>query len=177
MSKSFSANALIDALQLEPLPEEGGFFRVVYRSFHEVPPASLPLGFDSARALGTAIDFLVTTESFSALHHLQGEERYVFVMGDPAEQFRLQPDGRTETVLLGHDFDAGQQLHTVVPPNVWQGTRPSPAHKNLGYSLFSISVTPGYEQSDFAMADVDALVRAHPHAAETIRAFAAPDPS
>ncbi|MGF1447941.1 MAG: cupin domain-containing protein [Opitutales bacterium] len=174
MSKPLSANALIDALQLQPLPEEGGFFRVVHRSFHVVPASVLPDGFDTARPLGTAIDFLVTTDSFSALHHLQGEERYVFVLGDPAEQFRLHPDGRTETVLLGHDFEAGQQLHTVVPPNVWQGTRPSPAHKALGYSLFSISVTPGFEQADFAMADVEALRQAHPHAAESIRRFAAP---
>ncbi|MGF1482888.1 MAG: cupin domain-containing protein [Opitutales bacterium] len=169
-----TANELIEQLKLQPLPDEGGFFRVVYRSFHNVPQAALPAGYAQERPLASAIDFLVTTESFSALHHLQGEERYVFVMGDPAEQFRILPDGTSETILLGHDFTAGQHLHTVVPPNAWQGTRPSPAHASLGYSLFSISVTPAFEYADFAMADLEALVNTYPALEARIRAFAPP---
>jgi predicted cupin superfamily sugar epimerase len=39
----------IDALGLEPLPEEGGWYREVYRTAESIPAHALPERFDGPR--------------------------------------------------------------------------------------------------------------------------------
>src|SRR5205814_180307 len=57
------AQEIIDLLGLEPLPREGGYYRETYRSAGRVPG---PGGRD--RSCGTAIYYLLTPDTCSALH-------------------------------------------------------------------------------------------------------------
>ena len=59
-----AAQAIVTRLQLEPLPHEGGFFRVTWRN-----------------ATASAIYFLITPEHFSALHRLAQDEIWFFHAG------------------------------------------------------------------------------------------------
>ena len=65
-----SAEEIKSLLDLEPLPMEGGYYRETYRSTTEVPVGVLPERYTGARPLATAIYYLLTPDTFSALHRL-----------------------------------------------------------------------------------------------------------
>jgi predicted cupin superfamily sugar epimerase len=61
-------------LHLKPLPEEGGFYAEPYRSDEKLARTCLPKRYAGDRCFGTAIYFLLTPETFSALHRLASDE-------------------------------------------------------------------------------------------------------
>ena len=63
-----SAKEIIELLNLEPHPGEGGFFAETYRCKNEIQKDFLPLRYKSDRACSTAIYYLITSDSFSGLH-------------------------------------------------------------------------------------------------------------
>ncbi|GGL89452.1 cupin domain-containing protein [Nakamurella endophytica] len=146
-----SARAVIDRLGLEPLVPEGGWFRRTYTG-----------------AATTAIHFLVTPEGFSALHRMRSsDEIYLFHAGAPLSMLLLDPGtGRVREVLLGPDVTAGQVVHQVVPAGTWQGSRTTG-----DWTLVTAVVTPGFEWTDFELADRAALAGCDPGAAERVAAL------
>ena len=108
------ARTIIQQLGLQPHPE-GGFFRETYRCEETIPAAALPPRYGKDRNLSTAIYYLLTPDSFSSLHRLQSDEIFHFYAGDPVTMLQLHSDGRSETIVLGQDIAAGQQLQVVVP--------------------------------------------------------------
>jgi predicted cupin superfamily sugar epimerase len=105
-----SAQNLIDLLGLQPLPREGGYYRETYRS-----PDRLSVHDGFGKSASTAIYYLLTAETFSALHRLPTDEVYHFYRGDPVHLLQLPPDGPGRVVVLGTDLVAGQQPQCVVP--------------------------------------------------------------
>ena len=95
-------------------PGGGGYFRRTAESETILP--------DGRRAW-SVIYSLFTPEGFSALHRLKNDEIWCFHAGDPLESLRLKPDGGGEWVKLGLDLAAGESPQSIVPANVWQGTR------------------------------------------------------
>src|ERR1700735_3541815 len=122
-----TAAQIRDLLRREPLPVEGGYFIRTYESPHKIPQQALPPGYPPTyradRLIGTAIYYLLTPETFSALHRLPGDEIFHFYLGDPVELLELRPDGTSARILLGHDLAAGMRPQHVVPSGVWQGSR------------------------------------------------------
>ena len=121
-----TADEVKQLLHLEPLAIEGGFFRETYRSRWNVSSEYLPDGFRGSRSIGTAIYYMITPETFSALHRLPGTEVFHFYLGDPAVMLQLCPDGSSSTVTLGPDLAKGHQPQVVVRGHVWQGCRLAP---------------------------------------------------
>lgn len=171
-----TAQDIIDRLGLTPHPEEGGFFREMYRADESHAAAALPARYGADRAFGTAIYYLLTPETFSALHRLASDEVFHFYGGDPVEQLHLHEDGRAEVHILGGDVLAGQQPLCVVPRGVWQGARlrPGGAH---GWALLGATVAPGFAYADYEHGDGPALARGWPDQAALITALStAPGP-
>jgi predicted cupin superfamily sugar epimerase len=83
---------------LKPLQAEGGYFAETYRSHHLIPEDALPKGYEGKRALSTAIYYLLTPDTFSALHRLPTDEIYHFYLGDPVEMLQLFPDGTGKVI-------------------------------------------------------------------------------
>ena len=83
-------------------PIEGGFFRETYRSAGSIPAAALPAGYhdDRVRSYGTAIYYLLTTETFSELHRLPTEEVFHFYLGSPVRMLQIFPDGHVREIIL-----------------------------------------------------------------------------
>src|SRR5512135_3528073 len=104
-----TADEVKQLLQLEPLHFEGGYFRETYRSRWQVSAECLPEGIRGSRSIGTAIYYLITDESFSALHRLPGTEVFHFYAGDPVVMLQLLPDGTSRSITLGSDLLNGQQ--------------------------------------------------------------------
>src|SRR5579872_4746743 len=109
-----TADQIRDLLKLRPLPIEGGYFAESYRSAQSIPQSALPSDYPDERAMSTAIYYLLTPDTFSAMHRLRGDETYHFYLGDPVEMLELKPDGAGEAILLGREITSGMRLqHTV----------------------------------------------------------------
>src|SRR5271167_1177709 len=115
-----SADDLIRHLGLQPHPKEGGFFRETYRAVESC--ANLPPRYHGPRSASTAIYYLLTPNTYSALHRLQTDEIFHFYLGDPIRMLQLEPNGQGRTIVLGSDVLGGQHLQVVVPHGVWQGS-------------------------------------------------------
>ena len=74
---------LITKLGLVPHPNEGGYFRETYRST-KIIEATRP-GIDSSRAVSTAIYYLLTPDTLSAMHRVHSDEMFHFYLGDAVE--------------------------------------------------------------------------------------------
>lgn len=138
-----SADDLIRHFHLQPHPQEGGFFRETYRSTQ----TSLVPAYDSPRHLSTAIYYLLTPDTFSALHRLKSDEVFHFYLGDPIRMVQLDPkNGASQTIILGPDILQGQHVQIVVPQGVWQGSHLEPGGK---WALIGCTVAPGFEYADY----------------------------
>ncbi len=118
-----TTDQIITHLKLTSHPKEGGYFRETYRSSEEIAQKTLPSRYKGMRPFGTAIYYLLTPESFSAIHRLQSDEIFHFYLGDPVEMLRLWPDGSGRTVMLGPDLLDGMEPQVIVPRGVWQGAK------------------------------------------------------
>lgn len=160
-----TAKQLQELLKLQPLHPEGGYFSEVYRSVFTLSRAAVPPGYSGERALSTAIYYMLTPETFSAIHRLKGDEIYHFYLGDPAEMLLLKPDGAAETLLLGQDVVSGMRLQQVVPAGVWQGSRLAPGGK---FALLCTTMSPGFDPADFELGMRDELSARYPDYAALI---------
>ena len=160
-----SAKEIQELLKLQPLPVEGGYFAETYRSQSTLSQRSLPSGYSGERALSTSIYYMVTPDTFSAMHRLKGDEVYHFYLGDPAEMLILTPDGTGETLLMGQDIVSGMRLQHVVPGGAWQGSRLVPGGK---FALLGTTMAPGFDPADFELGAREVLSARFPAYAELI---------
>jgi uncharacterized protein len=161
------ADELIRWLQLKPLPREGGWYRETHRAKLQLPADLLAPHYGTSRSVSTAIFYLLTPDTFSALHRLPTEEIFHFYLGDPVEMLQLGPNredgGRLLT--LGSDVLAGQHVQTLVPAGVWQG---SVLRSGGAFALMGTTMAPGFDFADYEAADQVALCAAFPDFAEFI---------
>ena len=129
-------------LGLEPLPVEGGWFAETYRS-----------------RWSTAIYYLLTPGTFSAMHRLPSDEVYHFYAGDPVTLLLLGPGEDATTVTLGTDLAAGQRPQVVVPAGTWQGSLLEPGGR---FALMGTTMAPGFEPGDIEMGTRATLAEAYP---------------
>jgi predicted cupin superfamily sugar epimerase len=160
-----SAKEIQELLKLQPLPVEGGYFAERYRSKFTLTQRSLPSRYPGERALSTAIYYMLTPDTFSAMHRLKGDEVYHFYLGDPAEMLILKPDGTGETLLMGQDIVSGMRLQHVVQGGVWQGSRLAPGGK---FALLGTTMAPGFDPADFELGARGELTARFPAYAELI---------
>jgi predicted cupin superfamily sugar epimerase len=156
------AKRIIEKLGLEPLPDEGGWFRRTWQTPETVSPG---------RAAWAVIYFLVTPEDFSALHRLETDEIWLFHAGDTLEHVMLNPaDGAITVTGLGGDVLAGEKPQVVVTRGVWQGARLATGGTR-GWALVSCSMAPQWVEHEFALGAREALTREFPAAHAQIAAL------
>lgn len=153
LTRALSAAEVIELLELERHPREGGYIRSTHRDEYS-----------------TAIYYLMTPSEFSGLHVLAGTEIHHFLAGWPSHQLLLYPDGRVGEPILGDDLAGGERPQRVVPSGVWQAQRP------LGpWTLISATMAPGFEWSIYADPEVERVVHRWPAAERRIRDLVHPD--
>lgn len=150
---------LIRRLNLIPLPKEGGFFVETFRSPHFIPAEALGHMYNEKRSFCTAIYYLLTPDTFSALHKLPGDEIFHFYCGDTVEMLQLKTDGAGEVVRIGSNIAAGERPQVIVPTGVWQGSRLSPGGT---FALMGTTMSPGFEFSDCVHGVRDELKKQFP---------------
>jgi len=157
-----TSQKMIAALDLAKLPEEGGFFKEVYRSKEMV----------GKTALATDIYYLITPEEFSGLHRVRSSiEIFNFYAGDPAKMIQIDAEGTLTEHLLGPDIMAGQSPKVIVPAGVWQGTRLVEGGR---WALLGCTCIPGFEFSDFEGGTQQSFLEKFPAHARQIKQFVKP---
>ncbi len=164
-----TSTELIELLQLEPLPQEGGFYRQTYVCPEKIPANALPGRYKEDMPYCTAIYAVLTAVDFSAMHILETDEVYHFYGGDPLEMLLLHPDGSGEIFLLGTDLAAGMRPQKVVPKSVWQGSFPV-RDGPQGYSLIGTTMAPSFEWDHFDLGGKEELIQKFPAFREQIDA-------
>jgi len=154
-----TAQQIQDLLKLRPLPIEGGLFAESYRSPLPLSADALPPAYSGERSAATAIYYMLTPDTFSAMHRLKGDEIFHFYLGDPVEMLLLKPDLTAEAVLLGQNLAAGMRLQHVVPAGTWQGARLAPGGK---YALMGTTMAPGFDPRDYEPGKRAELVAQYP---------------
>jgi len=144
------AAELIRRLDLAPHPE-GGYFREIFRSPHEVRPVDGR----PARSALTTIFFLLAEGQFSRWHSVASDEVWHLYEGDPLELLIAEPDGGDlRRIRLSIAGETGLPTHTV-PASCWQAARPSGS-----YALAGCTVGPGFDYEDFRFLADDATALA-----------------
>ena len=154
-----TADEVTAILELQPHPVEGGFFRETYRSAETLRTRG------ADRSVSSAIYYLLTPKTVSALHRLPGDEVFHFYAGDPVRMLQLWPDGSTRTLTLGTDLKAGQVPQLVVPGEVWQG---SVLADGGAWALLGATMAPGFDYADYTAAGRAELIRRYPAVAAMI---------
>lgn len=139
------AQAYIRHLNLLPHPE-GGYYKETYRSNSEQDFE----GFKGLRNYATGIYFLIEKNNFSAFHKIKSDEMWHFYGGDALEVIEITPAGELKITEIGSDLKSGQHLQYVVPAGNWFGSR---VKKGGEFSLVGCTVSPGFDFTDFEMAD------------------------
>lgn len=172
--ETYTAQVLIELLELSPHPE-GGYFRETFRASQRVQRSDAGSHLDD-RAAGTAIYFLLPAGAFSAWHRVRSDEIWHYYAGAPAELHMIDLPGVHTTVMLGRDLARGERPQRVVPAGWLQATRPAAATTGqTGYVLCGCTVSPGFEFADFEIPGRFELHRQFPHLGEIIDAMTRPE--
>ena len=147
---------------------EGGAFREVYRSSLTIPRRSLPLFFQGDRNVSTSIYFLLAAGQFSAFHRIASDEGWHFYFGDPLLIYEIGHNGLLTTHRLGPDPEKGETFQSVIKAGSWFASIPAPGSE---YSLVGCTVSPGFDFTEFEMADRTGLSQQYPQHAELIHSL------
>jgi predicted cupin superfamily sugar epimerase len=156
---------IINRLNLKPLEPEGGFFCETYRSDEVIENSCLNNKYGKEKYLKTAIYYLITEDTKSALHRLKSDEIFHFYSGDPVLMFLIYPGGRTEKKILGNRIDKGETPQILVPAKTWQGCILMEGGK---YALMGTTMAPGFDFSDYQEPDPEKLINDFPEEKEII---------
>ncbi|MGF6649163.1 cupin domain-containing protein [Paraburkholderia sp. GAS82] len=160
---SLAKDDLVRRFELQAHPE-GGYFRETYRSAARVDRDGAGTG--ETRAASTAIYYLLCDGAHSAWHRIKSDEVWHFYAGEPLLVHVLDENGQLVTHRLGNALThPGTVFQAVVPAGLWFAAEcADPAT----FALVGCTVAPGFEFSEFELADVDALRSAYPAQAEFI---------
>ena len=127
-----TADQIVRLLDLEPHPE-GGRYRETFRD-----TATVASGTDSARAVSTAIYFLLRAGEVSRWHRVDASEVWHWYAGAPLALTLADAKHRRD-IRLGPDLAAGERPQAVVPAGAWQQAA------SLGdWTLVGCTVAPGF---------------------------------
>jgi hypothetical protein len=161
-----NAEYYIQKLALLKHPE-GGFYSENYRSEEMIDKEALPKRYSSARAFGTSIYFLLTTESVSNFHRLNSDEIWHFHAGGTACIHILSPEGELVSKTIGKDLEKGENFQVIIPKHHWFAAEITQGD----FILVGCTVSPGFEFEDFELADRSALSSAYPNHTTLIGRF------
>ncbi len=152
---------VIERLQLQP-HVEGGYFRRTYASETALQTVQ------GERPALTSIYYLLTREQPRGRWHRNCSDiLHFWHLGSPLRYHLIHPDGELQTVVLGPDLGAGQQLQMLVPGGVWKATE----LEEGDFGLLSEAVSPGFDFADMTLGERRALQQQFPQHSELVRRF------
>jgi uncharacterized protein len=155
---------LIRRLNLEEHPE-GGYYKRIYTSELQLKQSSLPETFGGDRPVCTFIYYLLRKDEFSAFHRIQSDELWHFYDGNGLKIYEITSDGNLTEHLLGLEIEKGQSPFHVVKAGNWFAVELLP---DSFYTLVGCTVSPGFDFSEFELADRKKLTSHYPQHTDLI---------
>jgi predicted cupin superfamily sugar epimerase len=152
-----SSEYWINHLELKAHPE-GGFYKETYRSKESISVAGLPTRFADERNFSTAIYFLLRSEDCSMFHRIKSDELWHYHAGSCLSIYVLTAEG-LKIHKLGSNLEEGELLQVVIPANCWFGAK---VNNQSTYTLAGCTVAPGFDFSDFEIAERNQLLKEFP---------------
>lgn len=152
------ADFFIRNLHLQPHPE-GGWFRETYRAAENIAAIALPLRFTGDRQFSTAIYYLLQRGDYSAFHRIRSDECWHWYAGGALLIHVIEENGNYYCIKLGNRISNGEVFQFVVPAMAWFASEPAP---DSSFVLTGCTVAPGFDFSDFEMADQYKMQQAFP---------------
>ena len=157
---------MIAALELVPHPREGGHFVETYRAAEAVPAgAARPLR-RRPRAAATAIYYLLTPTTFSALHRLRSDEVFTSSRRSRGDA-PASPGWTNELCGSGPTCSPASGRRS----SCRTASRGALLAAGGGFALLGCTVAPGFEYADYEDGRRDDLTAAYPAFADLIRAL------
>ncbi|HMN25375.1 MAG: cupin domain-containing protein [Ignavibacteriaceae bacterium] len=150
------ARYYIDKLELKKHPE-GGYYREIYRSaemFSIDPPKK-----NLKRNVSTSIYFLLDGSQVSKFHRLKSDELWHFYDGSSIKIYVIDESGKLDEITLGRKTEDGEVFQTVIKKNNWFAAE---VINKKSFALIGCTVSPGFDFSDFELADVEYLLKNFP---------------
>jgi uncharacterized protein len=163
------AKYYIQKLQLQKHPE-GGYYREIYRAdemfYIDLPKKSFK------RNVSTSIYFLLEGSQVSKFHRLRSDELWHFYDGSSVKIYLIDEKGRLDETILGKKIADGEVFQTVIKKNNWFAAE---VLNKRSYALIGCTVAPGFDFSDFELAERKNLIDNFSKHAELIKRFTNPD--
>ncbi len=163
MERIHSAEYWIQKLGLQPHPE-GGYYKEIYRSTEDIAAGNLPERYSGARSFATSIYYLLHENDISAFHRIQSDEIWSYIDGSAANIYSLTADGQLHKEILGTGEGAVPQI--IIPKQTWFAA--DLVHKQ-SFVLVSCFVAPGFDFTDFELAQRNELLKLFPQHEAIIR--------
>ncbi|MFZ1518000.1 MAG: cupin domain-containing protein [Ignavibacteriaceae bacterium] len=162
------AKYYIQKLQLKKHPE-GGYYREIYRAaesfFIEQPKKAIK------RNVSTSIYFLLDGSQVSKFHRLRSDEQWHFYDGASVNIYIIDEKGKLKEIVLGKKSEQGEVFQTVIKKNCWFAAE---VNNKRSFSLIGCTVSPGFDFSDFELADRATITNQYPKLSNLITRFTNP---
>ncbi len=162
------AKYYIQKLQLEKHPE-GGYFREIYRSDEMISIDAPKKKFK--RNVSTSIYFLLEGSQVSKFHRLKSDELWHFYDGSSVKVYVIDEKRKLTGIILGKKVEEGEVFQTVIKKNNWFAAE---VINKRSFSLIGCTVSPGFDFSDFELADREYLLESFPKHKSIISKFTKP---
>jgi predicted cupin superfamily sugar epimerase len=96
------------------------------------------------------------------MHRVTGDMIYHFYSGHPVQMLFLYPEGspnRSEACIFSNDLANGGSPMKVIPGGTWLGSR---LVAGGSYALMGVTMSPGFDPADYAIAKRKDLVKQYP---------------
>lgn len=150
------ARYYIQKLELQKHPE-GGYFREIYRS-GEMFSIDQPKK-NIKRNASTSIYFMLEGKQKSKFHRLKSDELWHFYDGTTVKIYLIDQKGNLSEVVLGTNIEKGELFQTVINKNTWFAAE---VLDKKSFALIGCTVSPGFDFSDFELAEREHLIKKFP---------------
>ncbi|OGT44441.1 MAG: hypothetical protein A3F13_04900 [Gammaproteobacteria bacterium RIFCSPHIGHO2_12_FULL_40_19] len=159
---------LINKYKLQPHPE-GGYFSQIYKSADTVKPLDCRYH-NEQRSASTSIYYLLEKNDYSAWHRLNSDELWHFYKGSPLSIYVIDKCGTLSSHLLGDPLiTSNANFQVCIKAGNYFAAKNT---DKSSYSFVSCTVSPGFEYTDFELADKNELIDNFPQHESTIKRFA-----
>lgn len=159
------ARYYIQKLQLSKHPE-GGYYREIYRS-GEIISIDVPKN-NLKRNVSTSIYFLLEGSQISKFHRLKFDELWHFYDGGSVKVYIINEKGKLTEIILGRKTEEGEVFQTVIKKNNWFAAE---VVNKRSFALIGCTVSPGFDFSDFELANKGDLTECFPRHKSLITKF------
>jgi predicted cupin superfamily sugar epimerase len=155
--------------------QEGGYYKVTYRSDKEIPYDSSVNSFlkthviekgvnshsesDDYRPISSAIYYLLDGAQFSCFHTQKFDELWHFYSGSSLSIHIINGNGEYSVMKLGRNFENGELFQVLIKGEVWFGAN---VDDPTSYTLVGCTVSPGFDYRDYEIGERQKLNKVYP---------------